>query len=138
MNLFVILCLTPSLYLCVQVRQPSGDRESQTTAAQPVHRPPAQIRTQRALGKTEGVLYSEENICKVQGGPHRKNRGGGEKQGRTRLKRRASGDVSQNYRSSTINALPRYLRTTSGMPPVTMATWLEVSPQEVQAESPRL
>ncbi len=75
----------------------------------------------------------------VQGGTHRKNRGG--ERGRTRLKRRArkkSGGVSQNYRSSTINALPRYLRTTSGMPPVTMATWLEVSPQEVQAESPRL
>lgn len=79
---FGILYLTPFLYFCVQVRQPSGDRQSQTTAAQPVHSPPAEIRAQRALGKTEGVLYSEEIICKVQGGTHRKNRGAEEGEAR--------------------------------------------------------
>lgn len=135
----VILALTPSLYLCMQVRQPSGHRQSQTTAAQPVHSPAAQIRAQRALGKTEGGLYSEEIICKVQGGTHWKNIGGGgetredELQAQSKEKKRCCiSKLREWHNYCCTSGLP------SGMPLVAMATWLEVSPQEVQAESPRL
>jgi len=83
-----------------------------------MHSEPWERQREYSIQRKSSAMYREEHTGKTWGVGKRT-----EKRGSMRLKSRAG--VSQSYKSSAINALLPYLGTTSGMPPVAMATWLE-------------